>query len=285
MRTITSLHTATTAHWVGNGFPVSSQFSYQRNGAEKISPFLLLDYAGPVKFGPSQIPRGVGSHPHRGFETVTLVYEGELEHRDSAGHGGVIGSGDVQWMTAGAGIVHEEFHSKAFAKSGGTLEMVQLWVNLPRAKKHTPAAYQTLTSADMPWHLIGEGESSFRVIAGEYPNREGVVINGPASTHSELLVADLKLAAGESHELKLPEAWNVMLTVLQGTVLVNEREIARDATTLTFAHDAEGIMLEANNDARLLITAGAPITEPVVGYGPFVMNTWQEIEEAMKAFA
>lgn len=285
MRTITSVHTATTAHWVGNGFPVSSQFSYQRDGAERISPFLLLDYAGPVQFGPAQIARGVGSHPHRGFETVTLVYQGELEHKDNAGHGGTIGAGEVQWMTAGAGIVHEEFHSANFAKTGGTLEMVQLWVNLPAQHKATPPAYQSLTKAELPWHALNSGRSTLRVVAGSYPNATGTLIVGPAATHSDLLVADIGLAAGESHTLRLAKTWNLMITVLQGTVLVNGSEIARDATTLTFAQNHEQVLLEANNNARLLITAGAPLDEPVVGYGPFVMNTWQEIETAMKDFA
>lgn len=280
MRTIQSIRPVADAHWVGNGFPVSTMFSYQQNGAEAVSPFLLMDYAGPVAFGKSQRPRGVGSHPHKGFETVTIVYQGEIEHRDSAGHGGVIGPGEVQWMTAGAGIVHEEFHSAEFAKTGGVMEMVQLWVNLPQAKKNVPADYQSLTAAQMPLQPLGDGSSQYRVIAGTYAG-----VTGPARTHSDLLVMDLTLTAGEKHNITIPAEWNAWVTVLSGTVLINDQEIARDATIASFNDDGDFITFEANQDSRVLITAGAPIREPVVGYGPFVMNTWEEINAAVREFS
>lgn len=279
MRTLRKIRTVTDAHWVGNGFPVSTLFSYHDN-ADSISPFLLLDYAGPVEFGPAQRARGVGSHPHRGFETVTIVYQGEVAHRDSTGQGGTIGAGDVQWMTAGAGIVHEEFHSEAFAKTGGSLEMVQLWVNLPKRHKSMAPGYQAITSDMMPQQLLGKGGSVFRVIAGSFQG-----VTGPARTMSDLLVMDLQLSAGESFELPFNPNWNLMLTVLTGTVLVNNQEIARDASIVTFANDGEHIVLETNNDARLLVTAGEPINEPVVGYGPFVMTSRQEIEQAINDYS
>lgn len=279
MKTIRHIHTATDAHWVGNGFPVSTMFSYFEN-PQAVSPFLLLDYAGPVKFGPAQRARGVGSHPHRGFETVTLVYHGEVAHRDSTGQGGVIGPGDVQWMTAGSGIVHEEFHSEAFAKSGGTLEMVQLWVNLPKEHKATPAGYQSLGADSMPFHQFDGLDSSYRVVAGTFNG-----VTGPARIMSDLLVMDLNLTAGESIELPFPKDWNLMITTLTGTVLVNKTDMMRDASIVSFDHDGDHIHLDANNDARLLVTAGAPLNEPVVGYGPFVMNTKEEIAQAMKDFA
>lgn len=279
MRKIRHIHTATDAHWVGNGFPVSTMFSYFEH-PQAVSPFLLLDYAGPVKFGPAQRARGVGSHPHRGFETVTLVYHGEVAHRDSTGQGGVIGPGDVQWMTAGSGIVHEEFHSDAFAKSGGTLEMVQLWVNLPKQHKAAPASYQSIEAASMPFHPFDSLESSFRVVAGTFNG-----VTGPARIMSDLLVMDLNLTAGESIDLPIPQEWNLMVTNLTGTVLVNKSDILRDASLVSFTNDGDSINLEANNNARLLVTAGAPLNEPVVGYGPFVMNTEEEIAQAIKDFS
>lgn len=279
MRKIRHLHTATNAHWVGNGFPVSTLFSYF-DDPQAVSPFLLLDYAGPVKFGPAQQARGVGRHPHRGFETVTLVYAGEVAHRDSTGQGGVIGPGDVQWMTAGSGIVHEEFHSDAFARQGGTLEMVQLWVNLPKKHKTMRPGYQAIQAASMPWHAFEGLKSTFRVVAGTFNE-----VTGPARIMSDLLVMDLQLAAGESIEVPIAQNWNLMIAVLTGTVLVNQQEIARDASLIRFADDGDYVSLEANNDVHLLIMAGEPLNEPVVGYGPFVMNTEEEIAQALNDFS
>lgn len=276
MRTLRNINTVKDAHWVGNGFPVSTMFSYHQ-GAEALSPFLLMDYAGPVVFGPAQIPRGVGTHPHRGFETVTIVYEGEVAHRDSTGQGGVIGPGDVQWMTAGSGILHEEFHSDAFAANGGTLEMVQLWVNLPADHKMMAPGYQSITSTQIPRGAFSGLESTFRVIAGEYKG-----LKGPARTMSPMLVMDLALEPGEQVNLAIKKDWNLMVTVLTGTVNINENYLGRDATIATFNNDGEHITLEANNQARVLITAGEPINEPVVGHGPFVMNTQEQINTAFR---
>jgi quercetin 2,3-dioxygenase len=266
-------------HWVGDGFPVRSLFSYDRMGASNISPFLLLDYAGPSEFPPAQRPRGVGQHPHRGFETVTVVYSGELEHRDTSGAGGLIGEGDVQWMTAGAGIVHEEFHSQQFTEQGGLLKMVQLWVNLPASAKDTPAAYQTLLNKDIPRVSLEDDGGTLRVIAGEYLEHKG-----PANTFTPINVWDLKLEPGARVNLPVPKGHTTLVAVLNGSVQINDTDVLREAELANLDREGQEIVLESNNDARLLVLSGEPIDEPVVGYGPFVMNTEGEIKQAMLDF-
>jgi Pirin-related protein len=201
MKKITGVYTAPAPHWVGNGFPVRSLFSYQSHG-EQLSPFLLLDYAGPFTFPAGGEKRGVGEHPHRGFETVTLVYDGEVEHRDSTGKGGVIGPGDVQWMTAGAGILHEEFHSQAFSQTGGELKMIQLWVNLPAKDKMATPGYQSIRAEDIPHIALPDGSGNLRVIAGRYQD-----VNGPAHTFSPLNVWDMQLKQGRDVEFTQPNGW------------------------------------------------------------------------------
>lgn len=279
MKKIHGIYGAPRGHWVGDGFPVRSLFTYDRLGADHLSPFLLLDHAGPYDFPPAPRPRGVGAHPHRGFETVTLVYRGELEHRDSTGSGGRIGEGDVQWMTAGAGIVHEEFHSRAFTAQGGTLEMVQLWINLPARHKSTPAAYQTLLDTDIPRLALPGRAGELRVIAGEYQGHAG-----PAHTFTPISVWDLQLKAGAETTLRVPEGHTTLLVVLEGTVQVNGDALVRDAGLVCFERKGEEIRLEANNDARLLLLGGEPIEEPVVGQGPFVMNSVDELHQAFTDF-
>jgi redox-sensitive bicupin YhaK (pirin superfamily) len=244
-----------------------------------ISPFLLLDYAAPTTFDPTTKRRGVGDHPHRGFETVTIVYAGEVEHRDSAGGGGVIGPGDVQWMTAGSGIVHQEFHSSNYAKKGGPFEMVQLWVNLPAKDKMTQPGYQPITDSQIPAVALADGAGTVRVIAGEYSGRKG-----PARTFTPMNVWDVRLNAGKTIEIEQEEGWTVQVVILAGTVLVNGENILRTAQMATLATGGRGIAIEANNDAKLLFLAGQPIDEPVVGYGPFVMNTREEIVQAIDDF-
>lgn len=275
MKAIQKVYPAPRGHWVGDGFPVRSLLQYDRMGADTLSPFLILDHAGPHDFTPARRPRGVGAHPHRGFETVTLVYRGELEHRDSSGAGGRIGEGDVQWMTAGAGIVHEEFHSADFTAQGGELEMVQLWVNLPAAHKSTPAAYQTLLDGDIPEVALADGAGVLRVIAGSYAGAEG-----PARTFTPINVWDLRLVAGGVAELEVPEGHTSLLVVLSGSVLVNDSEMVRDEAVVSFERNGTRLSLEANNPAKLLLLSGEPIDEPVVGYGPFVMNSTAEIQQA-----
>jgi redox-sensitive bicupin YhaK (pirin superfamily) len=278
MKKILGLYSAPRPHWVGNGFPVRSLFSHATHGTH-LSPFLLLDYAGPAHFGPAERPRGVGEHPHRGFETVTIVYQGEVEHRDSTGGGGTIGPGDVQWMTAASGILHDEFHSRAFTRAGGTLEMVQLWVNLPAKDKSAPPGYQSIRSADIPRVALPGKAGSVRVIAGEYAGTRG-----PAKTFTPVDVWDVRLDAGKSAGLRATEGHTLALVVLRGTVLVNDSEIAREAQLVLLDRTATDFTLEANSDSTVLVLSGQPIDEPVAAYGPFVMNTEAEIQRAIDDF-
>ena len=279
MKNILGVYSAPPRHWVGDGFPVRSMFSYQSHG-KHVSPFLLLDHAGPMNFDPADRPRGVGEHPHRGFETVTIVYEGEVEHKDSTGAGGRIGPGDVQWMTAGSGILHQEFHSHEFTRTGGNLEMVQLWVNLPANDKMTDPSYQTLLDADIPVIDLADGAGQVRVIAGEFDGHRG-----PACTFTPMHVWDLRLNRDGKARLELPDGWNSMLVVLRGTIEVNGAEIARDGELVVLGPEREGVDLESNNDAVVLVLSGEPIDEPIVGHGPFVMNTDEEIHQAIRDFS
>lgn len=278
MKKVQGIYRAPRQHWVGDGFPVRSLFSYQSHG-KQLSPFLLLDYAGPADFTPTTHRRGVGQHPHRGFETVTIVYHGEVEHRDSTGKGGVIGPGDVQWMTAGGGILHEEFHADTFAQRGGAFEMVQLWVNLPAKDKMATPGYQAIHSEHIPQVTLPDDAGSLRVIAGDYANTLG-----PAHTFSPLNVWDIRLNPGKIAEFTLPIGWNTALIVLRGSVLVNGDAIARDAEMVLLDAAGSHVSIEANNDALLLLLSGEPIDEPIVGYGPFVMNSQQQINEAIADF-
>ncbi len=278
MKKILDVSSPPSPHWVGDGFPVRSLFSYSSHGRE-LSPFLLLDYAGPAEFAPAERPRGVGEHPHRGFETVTIVYQGEVEHRDSTGAGGRIGPGDVQWMTAAAGILHEEFHSREFTNKGGTLEMVQLWVNLPAADKMAPPGYQTLLGSDIPEVQLPDEAGSVRVIAGEHAGRRGA-----ARTFTPVDVWDVRLRAGKKAQFMLPEGHTAAVVVLHGTVQVNGEAIARAAQMVTFDRSGSEVTIEANNDAKLLLLGGQPIDEPIVGYGPFVMNSEAQIRQAVEDF-
>jgi len=278
MKQILAVHSAPKPHWVGDGFPVRSLFSYDSQ-AQALSPFLLLDYAGPMKFAPAAQPRGVGPHPHRGFETVTIVYEGEVAHRDSTGAGGTIGPGDVQWMSAAGGIVHEEFHSPEFTRRGGLLEMVQLWVNLPAKDKMAPPRYQTLLSREIPLIELGKGAGQLRLIAGEYAAQRG-----PARTATPMNVWDLRLKQGHVTEWFATEDHTLALIVLRGEALVNGSEVLRDAQMVTFERPGLAITLDAQSDVTALWLSGEPIDEPIVGYGPFVMNSEPEIRQAISDF-
>lgn len=279
MKSIIAVHSAPASHWVGDGFPVRSMFSYSTM-ARQLSPFLLMDYAGPAVFSAGyKTPRGVGQHPHRGFETVTIVYAGEVAHRDNTGKGGVIGPGDVQWMTAGSGILHEEFHSPAFSAAGGTLEMVQLWVNLPAKDKMTAPRYQPITDSDIPVVALPDHAGKVRVIAGSMAGK-----NGPAQTFTPMHIWDVRLNAHAQTHLDLPEGWNTALMVLKGTVQVNGEEVVREAQLVVMDAKGDSVQIEANNDAVVLLLSGEPIDEPVVGYGPFVMNTDEGIRQAIDDF-
>lgn len=278
MKQIIRIQDAPKPHWVGDGFPVRSMFSYDGD-TRAFSPFLLLDYAGPAQFAPASRPRGVGEHPHRGFETVSIVYAGEVEHRDSSGGGGKIGPGDVQWMTAASGILHEEFHSHEFTRTGGMLEMVQLWVNLPAKDKMVAPRYQSLGSAAIPSIDLPEGGGRVRVIAGDYRGHRG-----PALTFTPIDVWDVQLNRGHRTEISVPEGRTLALVVLKGTVLVNDEKVVRDAQLVQFDRRGREATIEAGSDAVLLVLSGEPINEAVVGYGPFVMNSESEIRQAMADF-
>ena len=278
LKQIQGVYSAPRPHWVGDGFPVRSLFSYGDHGAQ-LSPFLLLDYAGPAQFPPAEQPRGVGVHPHRGFETVTIVYDGEVAHRDSTGSGGLIGPGDVQWMTAASGILHEEFHSPDFTRRGGAMEMVQLWVNLPARSKMEPPGYQNILNAQIPSVDLADGAGRVRVIAGSFEGHQG-----PARTHTPMDVWDVRLNAGKTVRLSLIKGHTAALVVLAGTVLVNGEAVAREAQLVQFQRDGDALEIEANSDAKLLFLGGEPIEEPVVGHGPFVMNTREEIVQAFHDF-
>lgn len=273
MKTIRRIIRDIPRHWVGDGFPVRSLFSYA--AGNRFDPFLLLDYAGPYSFPPAESPRGVGEHPHRGFETVTLIYQGELEHRDSSGSRGTIGPGDVQWMTAASGVVHEEFHSQQFTRQGGTLEMVQLWVNLPAAKKMSPPRYQSLLAADIPRVTLSGGGGTVRVVAGRFRGTEG-----PAKTFTPINLWDLQLSGNGDVELDLPDGHTAVIVVRSAAVRVLD-EMAEALAVVELDRAGTFVRLASETPAQLLVLTGQPIDEPVVGEGPFVMNTKEEIRQAV----
>jgi redox-sensitive bicupin YhaK (pirin superfamily) len=265
-------------HWVGDGFPVRTVFLYEQRGQE-LSPFLLLDYAGPYRFKPAKRPRGVGPHPHRGFETVTIVYEGEVAHQDSTGQGGVVGPGDVQWMTAGAGIMHQEFHSPAFTRRGGVFRMVQLWVNLPAALKLRPPRYQALEAADIPTMDLPGAAGSVRVIAGSFEGKDG-----PAQTCSELNVWDVALNAESRANLITPKGHTTIVVVLSGGLQFGGDALIEEAEAALLDRAGSRAEVFAPVATRALVLTGAPLNEPIFGRGPFVMNTEAEIRQAFVEF-
>ena len=277
MKKIAQVHKARGGHWVGDGFPVRSLFSYDGD-PQAFSPFLLFDYAGPYHFPPADKPRGVGQHPHRGFETVTIVYEGEVSHRDSTGGGGTIGPGDVQWMTAAGGIIHEEFHSPAYTKTGGPFRMVQLWVNLPRKDKMTRAGYQAIANADIPVVELANGAGRARVIAGAF---EGA--KGPARSFSPVNLWDIDLAQGAEVTLHLPDGHTALLAVLAGAVTINGAQVG-EAELIRLEREGTEVGIRAGADSLLLVLTGEPLNEPVFGYGPFVMSSEAEIRQAISDF-
>ena len=266
---------STDRHWVGNGFPVRTLFSYPDFGSV-LSPFLLLDYAGPMDFPPTSERLGVGEHPHRGFETVTIVYSGEVEHRDSSGGGGRIGPGDVQWMTAGSGLVHEEFHGREFARSGGRFEVIQLWVNLPAENKMTPPRYQAIPSSRIPRVDLPDGQGSLGLIAGDYQEAKG-----PAVSFTPIDLWDLRLNGDKGVDLALPDGFTTALVMLAGTLIFEDDRRLGSAEVGIFDRTGEILRIAGAEDARALLLCGAPIDEPIVGSGPFVMNTEEEIQQAI----
>ncbi|MGY0505038.1 pirin family protein [Luteimonas sp. e5] len=277
LKAIASITASAPPHWVGDGFPMRSVFDYRQPGVELRSPFLLLDYAPLGHFEPNPgPPRGVGVHPHRGFETVTFAFSGEVAHRDSTGQGGVIGPGDVQWMTAGGGILHEEFHSRAYSDAGGAFEMAQLWVDLPAARKMTAPGYQAITAADIPLLELPDGAGTLRLVAGEFAGQRG-----PAHTFSPMRVGELRLAAGADFELQQPEGWSLLLVALDGAARLNGEADLPPQHMATFAHAGERVRIAADEAVRLLLLSGAPLQQPVVGHGPFVMTRQADIAQAL----
>ena len=266
------------SHWVGDGFPVRTLFFYQEDGQD-LSPFLLLDYAGPREFPATESRLGVGPHPHRGFETVTIVYSGEVEHRDSSGGGGHIGPGDVQWMTAASGLIHEEFHGREYARRGGRFEMVQLWVNLPAKFKMTPPRYQAITRDMIPVVNLNDGAASLRIIAGQYGDTQG-----PANSFSPVNVWDLEIHRDTSVSIDVPDAHTKLLVVLQGTVRIDDNRPVNTAEVAMFERNGDQIRIHADKGVKALLLSGEPLGESIVGYGPFVMNTQAEIHQAITDF-
>ena len=276
-KTVASVEHAPPAHWVGDGFHVRPLFA-GKAFTPAVSPFLMLDYAAPVNFPPRPgNPPGVGPHPHRGFETVTIVYQGEIEHRDSAGHSGKIGAGDVQWMTAARGVVHDEFHSKEQSAKGGLVSMVQLWVNLPAKDKMSNPRYQTLLAADIPTVALGE-DGTLRVIAGEFAGHKG-----PAMTFSPVSVWDVRLNVGGATEIPFARGHRSMIPVLDGEVRIGGRSF-KAGDVVFLSEDGDAVALEATREAKLLVLTGEPINEPIAHYGPFVMNTQAELRQAVEDF-
>ncbi|KGQ33640.1 pirin family protein [Gallibacterium anatis] len=280
MRKVKNIYQENQAHWVGDGFLVQPLFSHM--GEDRgTNPFLMLDYAAPQYYEPnSRTPRGVGQHPHKGFETVTIAYQGEVEHRDSSGGGGVIKAGDVQWMTAGAGIIHQEFHSEAFSRRGGMFEMVQLWVNLPRKDKNVPAHYQHLAKENIPVVAFADNAGYARIIAGNFAG-----IQGAAKTYTKMNVWDMVINAGREVEIEIPESQSLSMVVLRGKATFNHNEQASAGQLVNFERSAGKVTITAaDEELKILLLAGEPIEEPVVGYGPFVMNSFEEIRQAVNDF-
>ena len=276
-KTVERVYRSPEPHWVGDGFHVMGYFNMIPRAAARLSPFILLDYGAPTEFAPTDnMRRGVGPHPHRGFETVTIALQGSVAHHDSTGAGGVIGPGDVQWMTAGAGILHREYHAEDFARRGGTMQMAQLWVNLPAKHKMAAPGYQALTASQMGVHRAPG--VTVRVIAGEH---EGA--KGPARTFTPMHVFDVALDAGATHEVMLPGHYNTFAIATGGRVHISGEPVEINELAL-FANDGDAIRLEAQDDTRLLLFSGEPIAEPIAQYGPFVMNTPEQISEALSDF-
>ncbi|MDV2468559.1 pirin family protein [Acinetobacter chinensis] len=281
MKTIEKVYTSNRSTWVGDGFPTNSMLPMEEMG-NATSPLLVMGYTESHPFSPATHQRGVGMHPHRGFETVTIVFEGELEHQDSRGNSGKIGKNEVQWMTAGRGILHAEHHSKDFAQRGGNLDMIQLWVNLPSHAKMTEPRYQELTEASIPEIELTDGHGSVRVISGNYIHASRTV-KGPARTFSPINLLDVKLNAGKSEMFHFDPAWNSIIFVLSGQVKIDGQNF-HHLQTVYLTHEVDVISIECTEDARLLIMSGEPLNEPIAAHGPFVMNTEAEIQQAFTDF-
>lgn len=279
-KNVSSVHAPHAPHMVGDGLPVRNFFSYSDLGAELLSPFLMLDYGSPVQFPPTESILGVGMHPHRGFETVTLVLQGGLQHRDTAGNEGTIGSGDVQWMTAGSGVLHEEMHSSEFRKRGGILQMLQLWVNLPAHLKMTAPRYQTLTKQSIPDLTFDNGRATVRVIAGTLEQT-----TGPAQTFTPINLWDVRMQPASRVSLSVPDGHTTALALIEGEITVNNAMTVQSERLIVLDRSGTEFQVNTSSSAsRFVVMAGQPITGPVVGYGPFVMNSREQIHQAIDDF-
>ncbi|WP_299010213.1 pirin family protein [uncultured Tenacibaculum sp.] len=267
-----------TPHFVGDGFRVHN-FIPGSSSMQRMDPFIMLDYNSKYNFPPTDKPKGVGVHPHRGFETVTIAYKGRVEHGDSAGGGGIIGEGDVQWMTAASGVLHKEFHETEWSKTGGEFQMVQLWVNLPAKDKMSSPKYQAITNAEMAKIQLPDGVGEVEVIAGEYKGNKG-----PASTFSPVNMFNVKLKKGAKTQLTFPAHYTTAILAVEGSVKVNESNNVLENHFALFKNDGDTITLEALEDAVILVLSGEPLNEPIAAHGPFVMNTKQELIEAFQDF-
>ncbi|HUS00419.1 MAG TPA: pirin family protein [Chitinophagaceae bacterium] len=266
-------------HMVGDGFRVHNFFPSGYNlGKDRMSPFFMMDYNSKVDFSPREKPRGVGVHPHRGFETVTIAYHGKVAHHDSTGNSGVISEGDVQWMTAASGILHKEYHEEEFSKKGGPFQMIQLWVNLPAKDKMSKPKYQAITNDRLGKYELDNG-GFVEIIAGEFKG-----VKGAASTFTAIEMYNVKIKKGTSVSFDLPEHFNSGILVVEGSVKVNNEKAPADNFIL-FKNEGETISIEADDDSVLFVISGEPINEPVAAYGPFVMNTHKELEEAFDDFS
>jgi quercetin 2,3-dioxygenase len=280
LREVEAIYQAPPLHWVGDGFRVAGYFSVIPDAARKLDPFLMLDYHPEYRYAPTSRPRGVGVHPHRGFETVTCAFQGSVAHHDSAGGGGVIGPGDVQWMTAASGVLHKEYHEPGYAARGGPFQMAQLWVNLPRAHKLSAPRYQALLAEQMGSVTLEQGAGSVRVVAGEYRG-----VKGPAQTFSRVQIYDVKLSAKGRASFMFAEQDTLALLVMAGDVRLNGARAAATGDFVLFRRAGELLEIEAGEGAQLLLLSGEPLNEPIVQYGPFVMNTEREIREAIVDFS
>ena len=276
-RTIENIFNAPTHHWVGDGFKVNN-FIPTLIPMQRISPFVMLDYGAKTYFPPSDQPKGVGSHPHRGFETVTIAYKGKVAHHDSRGNSGIIGQGEVQWMTAGSGILHKEYHEQEFSKIGGDFQMVQLWVNLPAKDKMTEPKYQALTKDKIEKIELENNAGTIELIAGDLLGK-----TGPAFTFSPVILASLRLNKDGEFEFEIPQDFNCSVLILEGDVIINDSKVVENQMVL-FNNDGQTINVKANTDSILLVMAGQPLNEPIFSYGPFLMNTKQQIIEAIEDF-
>ncbi|MBK9390874.1 MAG: pirin family protein [Bacteroidetes bacterium] len=267
-------------HWVGDGFRVHNFFPSQSQiGLQGMSPFFLMDYGAKWNVTPSEKQRGVGVHPHRGIETVTLAYHGRVAHHDSSGHSGVIGEGDVQWMTAGGGVLHKEYHEKEFSRQGGLFQMVQLWVNLPAKDKMTPARYQAIENETMGKFIDSENKCSADIIAGEYKG-----IRGPAMTFSPVNLFNVRLLKDGTADFSFPSSWNTGILIIEGEVKLNDSKKVTENQFVYFGHKGDSLKIEAATNSIILVMSGEPLNEPIVPHGPFVMNTKQEIQAAYEDY-